>query len=61
MSIQKQSTIREFPDSLVVRIWCFHCHGPDSISAWGTEIPQAVGHGQKKKGNQQLENNLWKR
>ena len=61
MSIQKQSTIREFPDSLVVRIWCFHCHGPDSISAWGTEIPQAVGHGQKNKGNQQLENNLWKR
>lgn len=49
MSTQKQSTIREFPDSLAVRIWCFHCHSPDSISGWGTEIPQAVGHGQKKK------------
>ena len=59
MSTQKQSTIREFSDSLVVRIWCSHCHGPDSISDQRTETTQAMGHGQKKKkDNQQLENNL---
>ena len=28
----------EFPGSLVVRIWGFHCHGPGSLPGWGTEI-----------------------
>ena len=30
------------PHGLVVRIWCFHCHGPCSILGQGTEIPQAT-------------------
>ena len=34
--------IWEFPGSLVVRTWCFHCRGPGSIPGRGTEIPQAV-------------------
>ena len=33
----------------MVRTWRFHCHGPGSIPGWGTKIPQATGHGQKKK------------
>ena len=33
----------------MVRILGFHCHDPDSISGLGTEIPQAMGCGQKKK------------
>ena len=40
---------REFPGGLVVRIW--HCpwHGPTSVPVQGTEILQAVWHGQNKK------------
>ena len=26
------------PDGLVVRIQHFHCHGPDSIHGWRTDI-----------------------
>ena len=40
---------REFPGGLVVRSLGFHRHGPGSIPGWGTEIPQATQHGQKKK------------
>lgn len=29
----------ELPGDLVVRIQCFHCYGPGSISGLGTEIP----------------------
>ena len=39
----------EFPAYLVVRIPDFHCCGPGSIPGWGTEIPQAMQHGQKRK------------
>ena len=31
----------------VVRISCFHCHGPGSIPGLGTEILQAMWHRQK--------------
>ena len=41
----------EFPGSLVVRILCFHCRGLGLIPGWGTEIPQAVQCGQRKKKN----------
>ena len=34
---------------LVVRIWSFHCHGPGLVPGRGTEIPQAMRHGQNKK------------
>ena len=40
---------REFPGGIVVRITGFHCHGPGSISGWGTEILQAAWHSPKKK------------
>ena len=39
----------EFPGSLVVMIWCFHCRALGSILGQGTEIPQATQHGQKKR------------
>ena len=39
----------EFPGSLVVRIWHFHCHGPGSIPGQGTEIPQVEWLGQINK------------
>ena len=39
----------EFPGGLVVRIPGFHCHGLGSIPGWGTEIPQDMWCGQKKK------------
>ena len=38
----------EFPGSLAVMIWCFHCRGLGSILGQGTEIPQAAQCGQKK-------------
>ena len=42
---------REFPGSLVVRIWRFHHRGPDLISGLETKIPhQANAHsGQQSK------------
>ena len=33
---------REFPGGIVVRIPGFHCHGPGSISGWGTKVLQAT-------------------
>ena len=47
MFIKKKK--KEFRGGLVVRIW--HCpwHGPTSIPVQGTEILQAVWHGQNKK------------
>ena len=35
--------------ALVVRIPGFHCHDQGSIPSWGTEIPQAMWCGQRKK------------
>lgn len=32
----------ELPDSLAVRIWGFHCHGPSSVPGQRTEILQAT-------------------
>ena len=31
----------------MVRIRCFHCHGPGSIPAQGTKIPQTMQRSQK--------------
>ena len=33
---------QEFPGGQVVRILCFHCHGPSSIPSWGTKTRHAV-------------------
>ena len=43
---------QEFPGSPVVRTWSFHCSGPCSIPGWGTKIPQAEQHSQKKRERQ---------
>ena len=45
----KNKENREFPDGPVVRSWCFLCCGLGLIPVWGTQIPQAMKHGQKKK------------
>ena len=37
----------DFPGGPVVRTPCFHCRG--NGFDWGTRIPHAVWHGQKKK------------
>ena len=39
----------EFPGSLVVRTWRFHCQGLGSIPGQGTKILQASQLGQKNK------------
>ena len=41
------SSAQGVPCGLVVRIQCFCCCGLASFPKWGTEIPQAVQHGQK--------------
>ena len=33
----------EFPGAPVVRIQCFHCHGPSLIPGWGTKILHSMG------------------
>ena len=35
----------EFSGSSVVRTWCFHCRGLDSVPGWGTKVLQAVWYG----------------
>lgn len=40
---------RKFHGGLVVRIWHCLCHGPTSVPVQGTELLQAVWHGQNKK------------
>lgn len=41
----------EFPGCIVVRIPCFHCHGPGLIPSQETEIPEATWCSQKKKSS----------
>ena len=41
--------MEEFPGDLVVRILGFHCCGLGSTPGGGTEIPQAILCGRKKK------------
>ena len=43
--------MKEFSCGLMVRIPGDHCHGPNSVPGWGTEILQAVQHSEKKKKN----------
>ena len=43
---------QEFPGDPVVRILDSHCCVPDWIPGWGTEIPQAMQHGQKNPNTQ---------
>ena len=38
----------EFSGSPIVRTWCFHCYGLDSIPSQGTKILQAMRCGQKE-------------
>ena len=40
--------IQSVPQWSVVRIQCFHCHGPGSIPGWGTEILEDVWHRKNK-------------
>ena len=40
--------VREFPGSLVVKIWWFHCRGLGSIPGQGTEILQANKIGRRQ-------------
>ena len=44
------------PGSPVGRTQCFHCHGPGTISGWGTNIPQVLWHSEK---NQQIEKKIF--
>ena len=37
-----KESVREFPSSLVVRTWSFHCQRPVSVPGWRTKIPQAM-------------------
>ena len=46
---KKKKDCWEFPGGLEVRIPGFHCCGPGSIPAQGTEILQLAQHGPKKK------------
>ena len=39
----------EFHGDLVIRSPGFHRHGLGSVPGWGTDIPQATWHSQKKK------------
>ena len=45
----KEQGFREFSGGPVVRTRCFPCSGLDLVPGWGTDIPQAVWCGQKKK------------
>ena len=45
----KVTDLREFPDGPVVKIQCFHCHGPGSIPSLGTKILQATHSVAKKR------------
>ena len=47
---KKKQTVGGFPSGLVVRTPRFHCRGMGSIPGWGTKIPYAAQHSQKKKG-----------
>ena len=40
---------RKFPSGSMVRAPHIHCWSPGSIPGWGTKIPQATWHSQKKK------------
>ena len=44
----KMITVKDFPDSAVVKIACQH-RDLDSILSWGTKIPHTAWHGQKNK------------
>ena len=41
----------EFPDGLVVRIWCFHCRGLGSLDPWLETVGHAVQCSQNIKTN----------
>lgn len=44
--ISKMERVREFSGGPVVGTWCFHGRGLGSVPAQGTQILQAVHHGQ---------------
>ena len=37
----KSKKVWEFFGGPVVKAQCFHCHGPGSVSGWGTKILQS--------------------
>ena len=45
---------RDFPGGPVVKTLHFHCRGKGSIPGWGTKIPHATPHGQKKERKKKL-------
>ena len=47
--ISEEADFWEFPGGSVVRIQCFHCHGPGSTPCQGTKILQVTMHSQKEK------------
>ena len=47
--IRKKKSRREFPGGLVIRSSCFHCHGPCSVPAWESDIPETMQRSQKTK------------
>ena len=49
LKINKLAMTREFPGSRVGRIWCFYCHGLDSIPGQGTKICKPCSKAKKKK------------
>lgn len=44
-----KSKVREFPGGPVLPTLHFHCKAPRFDPSWRTKVPQAEGHGQKKK------------
>ena len=47
--LHEEAPVWGFYSDPVVRIRYFHCHAPGSIPGQGTEIPQLMQHGKKKK------------
>lgn len=41
--------MRGFVSGLVIRTWCFHCHGQGSISGLGTDNPPQAKEAKKKR------------
>ena len=50
----------EFPNGLVVRVWCFHCYGLGSISGQGLRSHKSCGRDKKKKKRIYYSNETWK-
>lgn len=56
LGLKKQEV---FPDGPVVRTLGFYYQNPRSIPGWGTEIPQAMRSGRKKKKSKEIEKKMF--